>query len=55
MVHGVRLLYAVEASGELRAEVDGLTDSAAWVELADVSGLSLSDHARWGCIWQRLR
>ena len=42
--HGVRILYAATViGGELRFEVDGSTDMAAWIPLADVPGLTRVD------------
>jgi 8-oxo-dGTP pyrophosphatase MutT (NUDIX family) len=39
-LHGVRIIYAgTIVGGELRFEVDGTTDQAAWVPLAEVLGL----------------
>ncbi|WP_232295025.1 NUDIX hydrolase [Parafrankia sp. EUN1f] len=38
--HGLRILYSGHVvGGELRSEVGGTTDLAAWIPLADVAGL----------------
>ncbi len=42
--HGIRIVYAATVTGgELRFEVDGSTDMAAWVPLADVPELTRVD------------
>ncbi len=42
--HGVRIVYAATVTGgELRFEVDGSTDMAAWVPLGDVPELARVD------------
>jgi 8-oxo-dGTP diphosphatase len=42
--HGVRIVYAATVTGgDLRFEVDGSTDMAAWVPLADVPELARVD------------
>ena len=39
-LHGVRVVYRAHVvGGELRDEVDGSTDTAAWFELAEIDGL----------------
>lgn len=46
-LHGIRLIYAVDASGEPRAETGGSTAGAGWIRRADIAGLDLSEHARY--------
>ena len=42
--HGIRIVYAATViGGELRFEVDGSTDMAAWIPLADVPQLARVD------------
>ncbi|HWJ85169.1 MAG TPA: NUDIX domain-containing protein [Cellulomonas sp.] len=39
-MHGLRIVYRAHVvGGHLRDEVDGSTDAAAWIPLADVAGL----------------
>lgn len=42
------LLYAVEATGDLRGEVGSSTDGVAWHPVAALADLTVSDHARVG-------
>jgi 8-oxo-dGTP pyrophosphatase MutT (NUDIX family) len=46
-LHTVRLLYRVESwSGALRAERDGTTDDARWVDRAELSTLPLAHYVQ---------
>jgi ADP-ribose pyrophosphatase YjhB (NUDIX family) len=45
--HTVRILFTVSlAGGELRHEIHGTTDHAAWFDLADLATLNVADYAR---------
>jgi ADP-ribose pyrophosphatase YjhB (NUDIX family) len=45
--HSIRIIYRVgRVEGELRHEVDGTTDLAAWVALDDLNALPLSTYTR---------
>jgi ADP-ribose pyrophosphatase YjhB (NUDIX family) len=45
--HTVRILFTVQlAGGELRHEIHGTTDHAAWFDLADIDTLNVADYAR---------
>jgi 8-oxo-dGTP diphosphatase len=47
--HGLQVVYRVRVTGgELRDEVEGSTDHAAWFDLAEAAALPLVDLARWG-------
>ena len=46
-VHTVRILFTVElVGGELKHEVHGTTDHAAWFELDSIASLNVADYAR---------
>ena len=46
-IHTVRILFTVRLSGgELRHEVHGTTDHAAWFALSDLEGMNVADYAR---------
>ena len=46
-IHTVRILFtAALAGGELRHEVHGTTDHAAWFELDELEALNVADYAR---------
>jgi ADP-ribose pyrophosphatase YjhB (NUDIX family) len=46
-LHTVRIIYTVSlAGGELRHEVHGTTDHAAWFGIPDLNELNLADYAR---------
>lgn len=46
-IHTVRILFTVElAGGELRHEVHGTTDHAAWFDLDELAELNVADYAR---------
>ena len=46
-VHAIGIIYRVDVSGgELRDEVDGSTDTCAWVSRSDAGDLPLSAVAR---------
>jgi 8-oxo-dGTP diphosphatase len=46
-IHTVRILFTVTLSGgELRHEVHGTTDHAAWFPLEEMATLNLADYAR---------
>jgi ADP-ribose pyrophosphatase YjhB (NUDIX family) len=45
--HTVRILFTVQlAGGELRHEIHGTTDHAAWFHLAELDTLNVADYAR---------
>ena len=45
--HTVRILFTVQlAGGELRHEIHGTTDHAAWFNLAELHTLNVADYAR---------
>ena len=45
--HTVRILFTVElAGGELRHEIHGTTDHAAWFDLSELATLNVADYAR---------
>jgi 8-oxo-dGTP diphosphatase len=46
-IHTVRILFTVElAGGELKHEVHGTTDHAAWFELSELDSLNVAEYAR---------
>ncbi len=46
-IHTVRILYTVALkSGELRHEIHGTTDHAAWFHLNELAALNIADYAR---------
>ena len=46
-IHTVRILFTVAlAGGELRHEVHGTTDHAAWFDLSELDELNIADYAR---------
>lgn len=46
-IHTVRILFTVTlAGGELRHEVHGTTDHAAWFKLEELDELNIADYAR---------
>ncbi|MHB1209156.1 MAG: NUDIX domain-containing protein [Acidimicrobiales bacterium] len=46
-IHTVRILYTVALhSGELRHEIHGTTDHAAWFALEELATLNIADYAR---------
>lgn len=46
--HGLQVVYRVRVTGgELRDEMDGSTDQAAWFDLAEAAELPLVELARW--------
>src|SRR5487761_2475353 len=46
-IHTVRILFTVAlAGGELRHEVHGTTDHAAWFNLSELDELNIADYAR---------
>ena len=46
-IHTVRVLYtAALEGGELRHEVHGTTDHAAWFDVTDLDNLNIADYAR---------
>lgn len=46
-IHTVRILFSVALEGgELRHEIHGTTDHAAWFHLAELDGLNVADYAR---------
>jgi len=46
-IHTVRILFTVELDGgELRHEVHGTTDHAAWFDLSELENLNVADYAR---------
>jgi 8-oxo-dGTP diphosphatase len=45
--HTVRIIFSVElAGGELRHEIHGTTDHAAWFDLDNLGALNVADYAR---------
>ncbi|MFZ1063843.1 MAG: NUDIX domain-containing protein [Acidimicrobiales bacterium] len=45
--HTVRILFTVRlAGGELRHEIHGTTDHAAWFDLGELESLNVADYAR---------
>jgi ADP-ribose pyrophosphatase YjhB (NUDIX family) len=45
--HTVRILFTVQlAGGELRHEIHGTTDHAAWFDLGELETLNVADYAR---------
>lgn len=46
-IHTVRILFTVTlAGGELRHEIHGTTDHAAWFDIDDLDTLNVADYAR---------
>jgi 8-oxo-dGTP diphosphatase len=46
-IHTVRIIFTVElAGGELKHEVHGTTDHAAWFELDSLDSLNVAEYAR---------
>ena len=46
-IHTVRILFTVERlGGELRHEIHGTTDHAAWFDVAALEGMNVADYAR---------
>lgn len=46
-IHTVRILFTVSLKGgELRHEIHGTTDHAAWFALSDLANLNIADYAR---------
>ena len=46
-IHTVRILFTVERrGGELRHEIHGTTDHAAWFDLAALEAMNVADYAR---------
>ena len=46
-IHTVRILFTAELEGgELRHEIHGTTDHAAWFDLAELDSINVADYAR---------
>jgi ADP-ribose pyrophosphatase YjhB (NUDIX family) len=46
-IHTVRILFTAELEGgELRHEIHGTTDHAAWFDLAELDSINIADYAR---------